>query len=131
MHIPNVPPSLFISTPDELIRLIGQEIWSCGQGGITPIQEPYNMGKLTHVFFEKSYAGFTTTRRIQVSLKDRHVQPQTYNNWYLCKSQSQAEELTKFLQTKWDTHPEYEAARQGYADECSWWDDIFDTFDNY
>lgn len=112
-----INPKLYISSVPELACRLGREIWEAGQGGVTEIITPINLGILT----ELNHEGLFRTDKpfCKRSLADRNIPLNPYNNWYLCESQMQAEDLTAYMKSQWtDRH---EAERLRYLADCDDW----------
>ena len=119
MFIKNVP-NVFISDPSMLE--IGMELWITGQGGMYKPQKPQYLGTvavLDHILNSENKfvpdAGFfiiqKETRQTESSYRDKHILPQEYNNWYVCKSEEDAQTIYEFIQNEWTREPAYEADR--------------------
>jgi len=132
MFIPNVP-AVFISSPDQLV--VGQELWSVGQGGITSIHKPRFLGKyVSQGFAERGEIGHYEEepgfllylyggRLLSTSMLDQHILPQTYNNWYICTTQEDACTIYNHMKAVWDNDPAFEAQRNSFDKQTrSWFD---------
>lgn len=130
MHVEGLDSSLYISSPDQLTP--GMELWEVGQGGVSRVCKPYFLGIC--VPGEEGRYAYKTPDRETVytfSMLDKHILPQTYNNWYICSSEENAEKVYQFLKTAWETNPEYEEARLEFSHECDEMDRAFDWFDDH
>lgn len=117
MYVQGVPAHLHISESEQLVE--GEELWFVGQGGISSVIEPELIGTFQG-FDEDSFVLYETVEgeRSRKSMRDCHVLPQQYNNWYLCTSQRLAYELYYVLKMLWDQDEKYERARQEFINQC-------------
>lgn len=113
-----IPQKLRISSLPELATRLGRPIWQAGQGGVSTIIEPEYFGTLAKIS-ESNF--WVNDCEWSESLRDHNVpELNGYNNWYLCESQMQAEDLTIYMQQRWNEA--HEAERLRVIEENMGWD---------
>ncbi len=137
MFIPDViTPDMHISDPSQLVP--GMELWHVGQGGVCHVSEPHFQGTFVAVDKGRNIGNEVIDKEgwilfnwpdgmlSDTSMLDCHILPQSYNNWYMCKSESDARAVFDALKAAWTANPLFEQERQAFDEQSRFWDDMFD-----
>lgn len=101
-------PQVYISDPSQL--RVGMVLWEVGQGGRTSVCLPAVLG-LYHHTGEDGMMIFTDVNgkknHSTCHIGDKHLMPQQYNNWYLCRSRQDAMLIHEHIQNAWIHDPAF------------------------
>lgn len=130
MFVEGLDKNLHINDPSQLN--FGDELWHVGQGGVCDVQKPRFMGYFERIEDGKIfYCEHEVGELYSTSLKDHHILPNTYNNWYICKTEQDANDVYTYIKNEWDSNPAYDLARTAYEIRCNELDEMFNDIFSY